>query len=348
MTLGPLMVDIEGTALAEEEKEMLMHPLVGGVILFSRNYESRQQIEDLVGGIKRLRKPSLLMAVDHEGGRVQRFRHGFTELPPVGNLGKIFDKDAKMAKQLAETTGWLMAIELLAIGVDFSFAPVLDLDRGISGVIGDRSFHSDPQAVTELANAYIAGMHRAGMNSCGKHYPGHGGVFADSHVDLPVDQRSFDEIAKEDLTPFSRMIHFGLGAVMPAHVIYAKADDKPAGFSEFWIQEILRKRIGFRGAVISDDMSMQAASCMGSYEQRAKLALDAGCDLILVCNDKEAATRVIKELDGYRNLPVSQMRLSRMQGRHFLRWSRLSRDSHWQQAVEQVTGYLNLDDFSYV
>ncbi len=346
MTLGPLMVDVAGTELAEEEKEILTHPLVGGVILFSRNYESRQQIEELVGGIKRLRKPSLLVAVDHEGGRVQRFRQGFTELPPVANLGKLYDQDTKLAKQLAETTGWLMAIELLAISVDFSFAPVLDLDRGISGVIGDRSFHSDPKVVTELASSYIAGMHRAGMNSCGKHFPGHGGVFADSHVDLPVDQRDFEEIAKEDLTPFSRMIHFGLGALMPAHVIYAKADDKPAGFSEFWIQEILRKRMGFRGAVISDDLSMQAASCMGSFEQRARLALDAGCDLILVCNDREAAVRVIAELEGHRTSPVSQMRLSRMQGRHFLKWSRLAQDSHWKQAVDQVKGYSDLNNVS--
>jgi len=338
------MVDIAGTQLTDEEKDILSHPLVGGVILFTRNYESREQIENLVGNIKRLRKPSLLVSVDHEGGRVQRFRAGFTELPPVANLGKILDHDPKTAKQLAETTGWLMAIELLAIGVDFSFAPVLDLDRGISTVIGDRSFHGDPQKVTELASSYIAGMHRAGMNSCGKHFPGHGAVVADSHVDFPVDNRSFDEISKEDLTPFARMIHFGLGAIMPAHVIYANVNERPAGFSEFWIQEVLRKRLGFRGAVITDDLSMKAASTVGDFESRARLALEAGCDLALVCNDRDAALAVIDGLGGYKNSPVSQMRISRMHGRHFLRWSRLIQDSHWKQAVDQVVAYADVDN----
>lgn len=348
MALGPFMVDIVGVQLTEDERELLTHPLVGGVILFSRNYESRDQIEGLVAMIKRLRKPSLLVGVDHEGGRVQRFRQGFTPLPPVGHLGKIYDKDQKLAKQLAETTGWLMAIELLAVGIDFSFAPVLDLDRGISTVIGDRAFHSDPQVVSELASAYINGMRRAGMNACGKHFPGHGAVAADSHIALPIDTRPFEDIAAEDLAPFSRMIHFGLGAIMPAHVIYEKVDARPAGFSEFWIQEVLRTRLGFRGAVISDDLSMEAAASVGSFAERARLALDAGCDLALVCNNRGAALEAIAAMEGYKNTPVSQMRLARLHGRHFLKWSRLAIDSHWNQAVNSVVQYADLSKFNHI
>lgn len=339
MSLGPMMVDLEGHEIQEEEKDILRHPLVGGVILFARNFENLEQLKHLVTSIQKVRKPSLMVSVDQEGGRVQRFRDGFTRLPPPSRLGEIYDQDHKQGKALAEVTGWLMAMELLAVGIDYSFAPVLDLGRGISTVIGDRAFHSDPQIITELASSYVAGMMRAGMGATGKHFPGHGTVLEDSHISLPVDDRSFEEIANTDLTPFARMIHFGLSAIMPAHVIYSKVDEKPAGFSEFWVKEVLRKRLGFRGMVVSDDLSMKAAGCVGDFGERAKLALNAGCDTILVCNDHDAVDQVLSAISGYKSDPASIMRRSRMRGKRFLTWDRLAKDPHWQQAVEKVRAY---------
>lgn len=331
-----MMVDLASTQITPEEQHMLKHPLVGGVILFSRNYQSRDQLTDLVMQIKALRKPSLLLGVDHEGGRVQRFREGFTLLPPVGALGRLYDTDPYSAKVLAETTGWLMAKEVLAVGIDFSFAPVLDLDRGISTVIGDRAFHRDPQAVVELAGSYIRGMARAGMTATGKHFPGHGMVVEDSHHALPVDKRHYDQIAAEDLIPFARLIHFGLGAIMPAHVIYQNVDENPAGFSEFWIKEVLRNRLGFRGTVFSDDLSMKAAYCMGDFGERALKAIQAGCDMVLVCNDHQAVAAVLQALDRYKSEPGSIMRRMRMVGRSFLKWDHLVKDSKWKKAVQDV------------
>ena len=342
MSLGPVMMDLRSTQIEADEREMLLHPLVGGVILFTRNYDSPQQISQLVSEIHQLRTPHLLVAVDHEGGRVQRFREGFTQLPPVGVLGVLAEKDLKQAEALAQTCGWLMAIELRAVGVDFSFAPVLDMDRKISDVIGDRAFHKDPDKITRLALAYQRGMNQAGMASTGKHFPGHGAVKADSHVDFPVDMRRLAEIEMEDMVPFARMIQNGLAAIMPAHVIYKEVDTNPAGFSKFWLKEVLRKKLGFQGVIFSDDLSMEAASVAGDVVARAKAALEAGCDMALVCNNTESAVRVLDGLGKY-NEPVSQLRLVRMHGRFNVRWDKLHKDPQWHKAISVIDQFAQGD-----
>jgi len=335
MTLGPVMLDVAGHALAPEERERLRHPLVGGVILFSRNYESPEQVQSLVRDIHSLRSPPLLVAVDHEGGRVQRFRNGFTTLPAVARFGEIWDENPGRGRRLAETAGWLMATELRAIGVDFSFAPVLDVDRGISRVIGDRSFHASPDAVSDLAHAWMTGMHRAGMAATGKHFPGHGGVEADSHIAVPIDERSYEDIYMEDIVPFERMIQFGLEAVMPAHVIYPNVDGQPAGFSSFWLRTILRERLGFEGVIFSDDLSMEGARVAGGVVERANSALAAGCDMVLVCNDPDASAELLDRF-GPHDSPVSFLRLARMHGRHPVDRNSLLSDSGYREAVRAV------------
>lgn len=282
--LGPAMIDIAGTALTDLDRERLCHPLVGGMILFSRNYTSREQLTALCAEIHALRTPRLLIAVDHEGGRVQRFREGFTRLPAMRRLGELYVQDAETALQMARDVGYVLAAELLACGVDFSFTPVLDLDYGNSSVIGDRSFHRQPLVVAALANALIGGLGAAGMKSCGKHFPGHGHVAADSHVAIPVDERSLDQL-EEDIQAF-RLSH--VDAIMPAHVIYPAVDARPAGFSPVWLQK-LRAEFGFGGVIFSDDLSMQGASVAGDILARAGAAWQAGCDMLLVCNDGQAA-----------------------------------------------------------
>ena len=269
MALGPVMLGLEGVELTAQERELLRHPLVGGVILFTRNYQSPEQVAALTAAIHALRQPRLLVAVDHEGGRVQRFREGFTRLPAVRRLGEIYDQDRMRAKQLARVTGWLMAAELRAVGVDLSFAPVLDLDHGVSGIIGDRAFHHDPESVADLAHAYASGMQKAGMEAVGKHFPGHGGIAADSHLELPVDPRPLAALEAADLLAFERMIHYGLAALMPAHVVYPAVDDQPAGFSARWLKDILRQRLEFQGVIFSDDLDMAGAHVAGSPPERA-------------------------------------------------------------------------------
>jgi len=335
MSLGPIMLDIQGTELTAEDRERLRHPLVGGVILFSRNYQSPEQIETLVRAIHDLRHPQLLVAVDHEGGRVQRFREGFTELPPVRHLGQLYDQNPKRAKRLAETSGWLMATELRAVGVDFSFAPVLDLDRGVSQIIGNRAFHSNPETVADLAHAYMTGMHHAGMAATGKHFPGHGGCAADSHLALPVDERRLADLLLEDIVPFERMIHFGLAAIMPAHVLFPRVDSRPAGFSRLWLREILRGRLGFQGVIFSDDLSMEGAKEAGDVVARGKAAMAAGCDMILVCNDTAAADQLLSGL-GTHDDPVSHLRLVRMHGREEVTRTQLAQDRGYHDAVRAV------------
>ena len=336
MVLGPVMLDVAGTELTAEERERLKHPLVGGVILFSRNYQSPEQVAALVAEIHHAREPQILVAVDHEGGRVQRFREGFSRLPPVRRLGEIYDENRKRAKRLAHTAGWLMAAELRAVGVDFSFAPVLDLDRGLSQVIGDRAFHSSPDAVADIAISYIAGMAEAGMSATGKHFPGHGSCSADSHLALPVDDRRFADIFTEDLVPFERVIPNGLAGIMPAHVLYPRVDKQPAGFSHFWLKDVLRGRLGFQGVIFSDDLSMEGAKGAGGIVERAEMALAAGCDMVLVCNDPTAATEL---LDGLRPAddPASQLRRVRMHGRPGPNRVELAAAMQYREAAHMIT-----------
>jgi len=314
MGIGPVMLDVAGTTLTAEDEVRLRHPLVGGVILFTRNYASQHQLAELTASIRALRSPSLLIAVDHEGGRVQRFREGFTRIPAMRELGKIWDAHPKRARHLAHQAGYVLAAELRACGVDFSFTPVLDIDFGSSSVIGDRAFHSEPQAIAELAHSLLLGLKQGGMHTVGKHFPGHGFVRADSHLEIPVDERSYTDIELCDLVPFRQMVNFGLTAVMPAHVIYPRVDKLPAGFSEIWLKRILRGELGFEGCIFSDDLSMEGAMVAGGIVQRAEAALHAGCDMVLVCNKPASANELLAGLKW--EMPVtSKARLAQMRGR---------------------------------
>jgi beta-N-acetylhexosaminidase len=329
------MLDLKGADLLPEERERLRHPLVGGVILFSRNYETPAQVTHLVNEIHALREPRLMVAVDHEGGAVQRFRSGFTQLPACALFGKIFDGDPHKAVRVARDCGWIMAAELRAIGVDFSFAPVLDLGVGISQVINDRAFHRDAETIARLAQAYASGMREAGMAAVGKHFPGHGSVEADSHHAIPVDPRPLEDLRLADLIPFERLTHWGLPAIMPAHVIYPKVDAHPAGFSSVWLRGILRKQLGFQGTIFSDDISMAGAAVGGDYTERARLALHAGCDMVLVCNNPEGAVQVLDGLGEYHE-PIAQVRLMRMHGRSAPSRETLLADGRWQGVSIEV------------
>ena len=313
-SLGLVMLDIEGKQLNEADRRRLCHPLTGGVILFSRNYDSPRQLEALTAEIHGLRRPPLLIAADHEGGRVQRFREGFTRLPPMRALGAIWDEHPLRARHLARDAGYVLAAELRAHGIDLSFTPVLDLDFGNSAIIGNRAFHSRPDAVIELAGALIEGLTLAGMASCGKHFPGHGFIAADSHTDVPVDTRSYADIEAADLIPFRALIDHGLSSIMPAHVIYPEVDDSPAGFSKIWLTQILRSQMKFQGMIFSDDLSMEGARVAGDIVARAEAALDAGCDMVLVCNRPDTADELLSRLQ--REIaPASLARLARLHGR---------------------------------
>jgi len=337
MTLGPIMLDVVGTELTDDDIRRLQHPLVGGVILFARNYQSPAQLKALTSAIHAVRQPPLLIAVDHEGGRVQRFKEGFTKIPPMREFGKIWDKNAKRAKQLAEEAGWVMASELRAHGVDFTFAPVLDMDYGESQVIGNRAFHQSPQAINELGFSLMHGLKRGGMAAVGKHFPGHGFVTADSHVAIPVDERSFDEIAQADMQPFRQMIDDGLPAIMPAHVIYPRVDSKPAGFSERWLQKVLRQRLEFNGVIFSDDLSMEGATVAGGVTERALAALNAGCDMVLLCNRPDLADELLANLN-WNISGQSLARLARMHGKHHPQdMTALRENAEYLQSVHQVS-----------
>ena len=290
---GPVMLDIAGTTLTAEEGEVLRHPLVGGLILFTRNYESPEQLQELTRAVHAVRPAPLIIAVDHEGGRVQRFRAGFTRIPAMRTLGAMWEVDHAAARDAARSAGFVRAAELRSNGVDLSFTPVLDLDFGHSSVIGDRSFHRDGQVTASLAQALLVGLNDGGMGAVGKHFPGHGFASADSHVAMPVDNREFDAIWNEDLVPYRHRLGRQLAGVMPAHVVYCKVDPNPAGFSPFWLQEVLRARLGFRGAIFSDDLSMEGATVAGGIVDRAQAAVAAGCDVVLVCNAPERARELL-------------------------------------------------------
>jgi beta-N-acetylhexosaminidase len=331
MTLGPVMLDVAGLQVTPEEKEILRHPSVGGVILFGRNFQSPKQLLALTTEIRALRRPEPLIAVDHEGGRVQRFQEGFTRIPPMRLLGESWENDPPKAKALAEAVGYVMATELLAHGVDFSFAPVLDVDFGSSSVIGDRAFSEEPAVIAALAGAFVAGLTAGGTASVGKHFPGHGYVKADSHVDVPVDERELDEIEAADLLPYRELIKGGLSGIMPAHVIYPKVDRRPAGFSPVWLKDVLRGRLGFEGMIFSDDLSMEGASVAGGVVQRAEAALAAGCDMILVCNAPQAAAEL---LDKLKAPALDTRRAERMRGRGASK--PLAADSRYASAVATI------------
>ncbi|WP_297460963.1 beta-N-acetylhexosaminidase [Ferrovum sp.] len=298
MNPGPVMLDVAGLELRPEEKDLLRHPATGGVILFSRNYENKAQVTHLIRSLRAVR-PELLVAVDHEGGRVQRFRAEMTALPAMGNVGALHERDPVRAEQWATDCGTVLAWELAQLGIDFSFTPVLDLDYGRSAVIGNRSFHRQPTRVCSLAQALVQGLHGQGMRAVVKHFPGHGHVAVDSHIGLPVDERSWAELETADLIPFRALLDCaGVGALMPAHILYPAIAPEPAGFSPFWLQTLLRQRWGFKGMIISDDLAMGGAiSWGGGAEERTHQALDAGCDAVLLCNDASAAEQALESLE---------------------------------------------------
>jgi len=331
MSLGPVMLDIDGLALSPADRDILREPAVGGVILFARNFESVEQVTELVLEMRALRSPSLLIAVDHEGGRVQRFREGFTRIPPMLQIGREYDRDRESGLKVARQAGWLIASELRAAGIDLCFAPCVDLDWGISEIIGDRAFHKKPDAVSELAEAFARGLKSAGMAAVAKHFPGHGAVAADSHLKLPVDRRGYGLIL-DDMRPYERMMNTSVVAgVMLAHIVYREIDAMPAGFSDYWIQRELRSRLGFGGAVFCDDLSMQATSSYGSMAERARLSLQAGCDMILTCNDRDAARQAVDALNDYSN-PSSLVRLARLHGTGQTSRESLLASDQWREA----------------
>ena len=307
---GPVILGIEGTELSDADRARLAHPLAGGVILFSRNFESCAQLKALTASIRALRTPTLLICVDHEGGRVQRFRDGFTAIPAMRTLGEMWDSDVALAAWEAQRLGHLLAGELRAHGVDFSFTPVLDIDFGASAVIGDRALHGNPNAVAHLASCLRRGLNAGGCAAVGKHFPGHGFIAADSHVDLPVDGRTLDALAVDDLIPFAVLSKEGLEAVMPAHVVYPAVDSLAAGFSRVWLQDILRGRLGFAGLIFSDDLGMAGAHAAGDIVARAEAAAAAGCDMVLACNDHAASDELLS-----RWKPAAQPDLARRAAR---------------------------------
>lgn len=316
MASGRLMLDVQGLSLTPAEREMIGHPEAGGLILFGRNYQCKSQLSDLVADIRQ-QNPGILIAVDHEGGRVQRFRHEFIRIPPMRVLARLWECDPAQAVVIAEDIGWLMAAELIELDIDISFAPVLDIDWSRSEIIGDRAFGTATEQVIALAGSFMRGMHAAGMAATGKHFPGHGWVAADSHLDTPCDERSYDLLCAADIKPFQALIDQGLEAIMPAHIIYQQLDQKTAGFSEFWLKRILRETLGFRGVIFSDDLSMAGASAAGGFIQRTQAALYAGCDMALVCNHPEGAQQVLTYLDNHQFAPTVSIQVMKHEKQGF-------------------------------
>lgn len=339
--LGPLMVDVAGLSLTPAETVRLQNPAVGGVILFARNFESTAQLTQLTSEIRALRHPHLLIAVDQEGGRVQRFRtDGFVHLPPMGRLGALFLSDRQAGLEAAKSLGWLMATQLRMAGVDLSFAPVLDLQRGVSGVIGDRAFAHDPAAIIALSIAWTLGMKEAGMAAVGKHFPGHGSIAEDSHIAHPVDPRSLATIEREDLRPFIALIERYIPALMLAHVVYPQIDAVPAGFSKVWVNTLLRQRWKYQGALFTDDLTMTAASTVGDITARVDTALSAGCDMALICNHPAWVDEVIAQRK-FNQDPLREIRLTHLMGHgavpslnHFRHDSRTALALSWVERLK--------------
>ncbi len=333
--LGPLCVDIAGTSLTEEEIKVLQNPLVGMVILFTRNFEDKTQLHNLCHDIHMLRTPSLLISVDHEGGRIQRFKEGFTRIPSMQSLGRLYDTNPERAHSLAAACGMVMASELRSCDVDFSFAPCLDLDYGQSTVVGTRSFHRSPRVVGILATALIAGMSQVGMACCGKHFPGHGYATADSHVELPVDDRPLADIRSNDEMPY-RSIGSLLTGIMPAHVVYSQVDTAPAGFSKKWLEDELRGKVGFTGMIFSDDLSMKGAAEVGEITARSEAAFAAGCDMILLCNNPDGVQKVLKNQRWVRT-KIFDERMKRLQPRgKFPSWDGLVLNPSYVENVRLI------------
>tara|TARA_R110000737_G_scaffold104679_1_gene137819 strand:+ start:506 stop:1525 length:1020 start_codon:yes stop_codon:yes gene_type:complete len=338
--MGPVMLDVQGTSLSQEDIEIIQHPLVGGLIFFTRNYQSPEQIAQLSQQIRTAAKKPMLLAVDHEGGRVQRFRDGFSLIPAMGKLWQMADQNIVLAKELAKQSAILMALEVQAVGIDISFAPVLDINN-ISEVIGDRGFHQQPEYVSELAEAFITGLHQVGMKATGKHFPGHGSVKADSHIDLPIDLRPKGDIFQQDLVPFKALIAKGkVDALMPAHVIFPAVDSQAVGFSRYWLQNILREQLGFNGVIFSDDLSMQGAACVGGYIERAEAAQSAGCDMLLLCNNREGCVEV---LDGANivSASTSSQRLTKLLKAPSSNdnWAALQTNVAWKNASQLINSF---------
>jgi beta-N-acetylhexosaminidase len=329
-----VVADVVGPTLTEEDRERLCHPAAGAVILFSRNYENPLQLNALVEDIQRLRDPALPVCVDHEGGRVQRFREGFSAIPPMRQLGRLWDRDREAATTAARGAAYIIGAELGAHGIDFSFAPVLDLDYGGSSVIGDRALHYDPNAVGALAAAIVQGFADAGMAAVGKHFPGHGFAQADTHHDVARDDRAFSEVWKKDITPYRAALQAGLAAVMPAHVIFSQCDAEPAGYSKYWLQEILRGKLAFDGLIFSDDLSMEGASTAGGIPERARAALGAGCDMVLLCNDPAGQDVLLESLSDFQLQKPERLERMRKQGGRDLRKSVAYREA--QETLQQL------------
>ena len=334
MAAGPLMLDLDGTSLSDSERELLMQSPVGGVIFFARNISSKEQFMALTAEVSSLR-PELLLAIDQEGGRVQRLREGYTILPPMQQLGTLFAEDGKRGAELLHNTGWLLAAEMIASGLDFSFAPVLDLDSSHCEVIANRSFSLDPAITSAAAGFFIDGMAEAGMAATGKHFPGHGGVTADSHLEIPYDARNLAELQSRDLVPF-KALSPKLQGIMPAHIVFPEVDSKAVGFSSYWLQNILRDELAFEGVIFSDDLSMKGADQLGTYVEKAEAALSAGCDMVLVCNNRQGALEVLEFLQT-RAEAYSSPRLPIMKAQKQWQWAELLNDTRWLATREALT-----------